>query len=520
MSYSSSLSYVGGTRDEASYVYYNADIINTRTSDLTNGVVVPDPPIRFNETRASPIIADASKYHFSIVRFYMDGPNRNLPLFIPEIIEGQPNINLTAYSVAIPYKQTWNTSLGAIAFNVKPTPTNLLYSPENQNPVVAPLPRAPIPNQDISTQYYWVSTYEHFLKILNQAMSDAYLQTYLQFQNEWLAAGLTAPNDTFPYPTFESFVGAHPPPRMVYSPSTKRFTLYMDSDAYGNRINPFTPIAYTPAVAWNIATVYAAGDKVTFGGAAYQSLSAGNVGNQPNISPAAWALTTLVGPASPPQCALYMNTNLYNLFAGFQSIYYNVLNNPTWGTVPSGYSYEIQVPDKFYQNLIDYSDPPFGNSATVPPVPGYVPVIYQKLYWINEQDYQSTDTLWSPISSIVFTSTLMPVRAEATGSPVILGESNLGSSTPTTNSAFEPIVTDISLSLAEVGAEAYKSMIYYAPTAEYRMSDFGPSRQEVRNIDIQVFWRCRLNNVLYPITIPNGGNVNFKMMFRHRDLSA
>jgi hypothetical protein len=52
------------------------------------------------------------------------------------------------------------------------------------------------------------------------------------------------------------------------------------------------------------------------------------------------------------------------------------------------------------------------------------------------------------------------------------------------------------------------------------MGDFGPSRQEIRNIDIQIFWRNKLDNELYPLTIPNGGTISFKLMFRHRGVGS
>ena len=144
----------------------------------------------------------------------------------------------------------------------------------------------------------------------------------------------------------------------------------------------------------------------------------------------------------------------------------------------------------------------------------------QKPYWLATQDYPSTDSLWSPISSVVFTSTLLPVRSEATGQPVVLGTSNTGFSSSSTQSAFQPIITDISLDTSTSGAAAYRSFIYYAPTAEYRLSDFTSSKHDIRNVDIQVFWKNRLDNNLYPITMFNCSSVNLKIMFRHKDAMA
>jgi hypothetical protein len=203
-----------------------------------------------------------------------------------------------------------------------------------------------------------------------------------------------------------------------------------------------------------------------------------------------------------------------NLYANFNNIYYNsttVTGLPS--PVPTGYVNEILFTNRFYQNVLDYRLPPYSG---VPPL-GFVPSAAQKVYWVNRQDFKSTDSIWSPISSIVFTSALLPIRAEQTGEPVLINENNLGDSAPVSKAAFQPIITDISINMDSNGAADYKEFIYYAPTAEYRLADFGPSKQEIRNIDVQVYWKCRMNNELYPISIPNSGSVSFKMMFRHRD---
>jgi hypothetical protein len=140
-----------------------------------------------------------------------------------------------------------------------------------------------------------------------------------------------------------------------------------------------------------------------------------------------------------------------------------------------------------------------------------------RVFYIAQQDYSSTDSLWSPVSSIVFTSTLLPVKSEATGAPVVLGAGNVGFSQATTPSAFQPIITDIALDTSSGNAEAYRKFIYYAPSAEYRLSDFSSSKQDIRNIDIQVYWKNRLDNQLYPINMFNLSSVSIKVMFKHKD---
>ena len=616
------------------YIYYNADIINNTTADLVNGTTFFDPPVRFNETRDTALVKDASQYHFSIIRFTMDGANKDLPLFIPDIQEGtgQTNVNLTSYALALSYDQTWNISGGrTMAFSIRPDPRFVIYTPETQNPSVAPLPSEtsapqfqilyngattyfpndvvttnalvtpyntrrppffrlrkpngpwsstsgynvddyvdfqgtpyrcllavppsstpnPIPPsapanwvvgitgyppaanpqywtpidgaqgspQDLSSRYYWVYTYEHWLKLVNDAISDptrltaavggtaaaainipvanptcAIEETANAFHAAWLAAGLTpfgAGANPFPFQTMDDFVAFVVPPKIVYDPSTNRFTIKADSDGYGGRITTFTPQPY--------------------------------VGGPPSV----------VGQATAPNFRLFFNTNMYGLFTNFQNIYWNTqdptigpfANTPVWlssagpssGLVatPVGYTNEIIFPNKWYQNIEDYRLPPFAGVAPL----GIVPTLLQKVYWLNEQDYESNSSLWSPISSILFTSTLLPIRSEQTGPPIILGQGNDAESSGTAQSAFQPIITDVALPMTG-GAADYRSFIYYAPTAEYRLSDTTPSKQDIRNIDVQVFWKNRLDNSLNPITLFNLSSVSIKMMFRHKDAAA
>jgi hypothetical protein len=468
-------SFVGGTATEPDYVYYNCDIINNRTDDINQSLLAsPDPQIRFNETRDTALIKDASQYHFSIVRFTMNGANRDLPLFIPNIQTGQSDVNRTTYAVALSYQQSWNTNLGVVSFNLTPDPSFISYVSETQNPVLAPTPRAPITEQDLSSRYYWVYTYQQWLNLVNATLLTAHQATFTAFQTAWATTpGLTTP---FPYANFQAFQAQVATPRIEFEEESRPlFTIYADTDGFGERLEPFTPIPFNPA-------------------------GSGTAGAQ-----------------TKPTLRLFFNTNMYGLFANFPNIYYNRIDIPGFpNPVPEGYTNEIIFNNKFYQNVVDYRLAPYSG---VPPL-GYVPLALQKVYWKITQDYKSVDSLWSPIGSIVFTSTLMPVKTEATGQPNILGVGNLGDSAPTTQSAFEPIITDIALDTAVGGADDYRQFIWYAPSAEYRLADFATSKQEIRNIDIQVYWKNRLDNKLYPVNMFNLSSVSLKIMFRHKRISG
>lgn len=467
---------------DADIVYLNLDIINNTTLDPQTAAQ-QDPQIQFNETRDAPIVKDASKYQFSIVRFVMNGANKDLPLFIPAV-KTQPAVppilgvapqNITEYEMAISYEQQYITTNqpGGVIIRGTPAVNSVIYIPETQNPVLAPLPRNPIGNgQDLTSRYYWVYTYSHWVDLVNQAFIQAWANTYTAFALAWAAAGT---GDAFPYGSQGAWeVDAGPPPYMTYDENSGLFTIYASQKSFGTRLEAFTPV----------------------------------------IPPA-------LGPTTPGTARLFFDSNMFGLFSNFDNTFYG---GPSAGALgpfapaptPAGYVNEILFPNKKFKNILDLR--PAANPALLYPLQGPnllpVPIVQQDIFWESTQDYESTSSLWSPISSIVFTSTLLPVRTEATGQPITLGAGNLGYSSAAIQNAFAPIVTDISLDLANEGSDGYRKMIYYAPQAEYRMASMTPSRQPINSIDIQVFWKNRLDGNLYPITMYNLSSVAIKVMLR------
>lgn len=470
----------GGDLDLPNYVYYNCDIINNKTDDLNAlNITEPDPQIRFNETRDTALIKDASQYEFSIIRFTMNGANRDLPLFCPNIAVGQADPNLTNYAITIALQQSWTTNLGVIPFNIAPQPTRVIYVPEIINPILAPLPAPPLVVQDFSTRYYWCLTYQHFIDTINTTFITAHTALFTAFQAAWVATpGLT---DPFPFANFAAFQAIVQTPQIVYNEVDRIFTLFGDSDGYGQRLEPFTVLPYVAGVAV---------------------------------------------PATRPLNRLFFNTNMSGLFANFSGLYRNTIIVPAItinevlypafpAGVPEGYVRELIFSNEFFNNVADYRLAPYGG---VPPL-GYVPVAKQKVYYKLSQDYKSVDSIWSPISSIVFTTSLIPIKFEASSQPNILGEGNLGDSAPTSRSAFAPIITDVALDTALGGADLYRQFIYYAPAAEYRMSDLTSSKQEIRNLDVSVFWKFRLTGELFPVNMYNLSSVSIKMMFRRKGIT-
>ncbi len=504
-SQSGNIEYVGNPSDP-DIIYYNASIVNNATDDARGLTEELDPPIRFNETRDTYIVRDASKYQFSIVRFVVNGANTNLPIFIPAIqsYTGQTNVNLTEYGLAL----TWNGVYNGTVYAIAPDITYVEYRPETINPFLAPLPRntanprfvglwnnttayevgdivsalstteppyfsalrsvpagTPLTNkaywgvfpdsigqaQDLTSRYYYVFTYTHWVELVNETFVVANTALWDKYR------GITG--DVATYPTYAAWALAFPPPQMEYDVASGLFSILF----------PLT----------------------------YQSSQPLNATAQ----------------------NLFFNANMEGIFANFKNFYFNEEyispSNPgaNWNTPPAtatpyeyGYTYAIRCSLSPSGYNIFFPLTISGASSTTP------------LLRIT-QDFCSTTSLWSPIENITFTSTLLPIQNEQVAPPNALGTRNTGISTATAASAFTPIITDVAIPLsAPEGAAAYRQMIYYTPTSEYRMADFQNSKQDIRNIDVQVFWKNRLDNNLYPLTMFNLSSVSIKLMFRKKSI--
>jgi hypothetical protein len=434
-------------KEDPDYVYYNADIINNGAQADPTGVDKADPQVRFNETRDSPIISDASKYNFSIIRFSMNGVGRDLPIFIPVMRTGSANtlnsVNMLAYDAGL--SVTVSYTVGVLTrTNTFRSSKPVIYSPEVQY-----LPFAPVPDvitvqngQDLSTRYYWVNTISHWVNLVNATYEAAWDEINLAFQLWYVAQfGGVAPNLT----TL--------PPRITYNPSTNLFSIY--ADAYGFGDNEGDPVSNP-------------------------------LPNQTSAN-----FRTSAGSAADENFSMWMDANLFGMFANFDNRYLNLGNNFTYKVVVSPIA-------GIYQNTQAVSSPPLTAA---------------KSFYVMVQDHPSVSSLWSPVASIVFTSGTIPLVFEQTGDPVRFGEGNVGS-IYSGQAAFAPIISDVQL--YNTGAFDYRDFFQYAPSAEYRLSSFQKSKTPITQIDIQVFWKNRLDGKLYPLQMYNLSTVSIKIMFRRR----
>jgi len=409
--------------------YYNVDIINGRTQNSVN--VNDDPVVSFKESRSVPIVYDTTKFEFSIIRFQLNGVGKNLPLFIPQIAIGAENpliisnptasVNFTTYTFGLSLKKGGNTYYASR--NLIYIPENLTYTQNNINQY----PRTPLKSQDLTNDYYFVYTYDHFVKLVNN--------TFNQLKADLVVLVGGAITSYAPF--------------MTYDAPTGLFSIYYDTSSFG-----------------------------------------------------------ITGATE--EMNLYSNNNTFGLFASFDTD--NI--DPSTLTVNSSSTNGIidtVAGNKNEPNIYNVNNK-LNTNLWLPNVYTGFPTLATSYYKIT-QNYIATSSTWNPIQSIVFCSGLLPVVNESISAPIVYGTSNDEGSN--ISAAFSPIIADLAVDMKR--AEDYSNFIYYEPNGEFKMASMvGGSNGALTDIDIQVYWKNRLDNKLYPIRMYNFSSVSMKMLFRKR----
>jgi hypothetical protein len=264
---------------------------------------------------------------------------------------------------------------------------------------------------------------------------------------------------------------------MAYNENTKLFTISFDSNGFGNNLQTY----YNALLPTSIPVP----------------------ANKVIVSPINQDQRLRLSTAD-ENFSLFFNSNMFGLFSNFNNIYYglerisnNGLDNLILATNERTAS---------WNPLVVSGGAIVGRST--------IDSSYPRTLYPMTQNYGSISTLWSPIASIVFCSTLLPTLPENTGSPLVVSPGD-NTSINTSSNAFQPIITDIALPVNY--ADDYRQFIAYTPTSEYRLTSLGTSQVDVREINIQVYWKHRLTNELIPVTLFNQSSVGIKILFRRRN---
>jgi hypothetical protein len=116
-----------------------------------------------------------------------------------------------------------------------------------------------------------------------------------------------------------------------------------------------------------------------------------------------------------------------------------------------------------------------------------------------QQNYATIENL-SPIVSIVFTTTLIPVFPSLQGTPYIYTNNT---TTQTYNNSISNIISDFI-------ADLYTPNLIYEPTIQRYYSLQG--NQPINNVDLQLFYKTK-TGLLVPIKISSGSYITVKILF-------
>ena len=140
--------------DDDENIYFNIKIDNLYKN-------TERPKLAQKNEKTSDILAKQSDYKCAVTFWNIRG---QIPVFICPILEGtNPNINDTPFGVCY--------SFGGNDYSQR-----VIYAPDAQTSTYI-LPNPPSNNngvQDLSSTYYYIYTFDHFIQLVNDALSQAY----------------------------------------------------------------------------------------------------------------------------------------------------------------------------------------------------------------------------------------------------------------------------------------------------------------------------------------------------------
>jgi hypothetical protein len=148
------------------------------------------------------------------------------------------------------------------------------------------------------------------------------------------------------------------------------------------------------------------------------------------------------------------------------------------------------------------------NSITIPVDTN----LYKYLYIYSQQT--SSVVSWSPVNSILFTTTSIPIEPSQSGAPQYLGPL-LKNTNATQNLSI--VLTDFTIPLTD-GTEYSNQMLYYIPNGEYRLVDL-LGDQPLQSLTMVVSWKDRLG-FIHNCTLKRGANANLKVLLRKKEFNG
>jgi len=379
---------------------------------------------------------------------------------------------------------------------------------EVQSPNVTP-PLTANPRQQESP-FYYVYTYQHWLNLLNNALTKCWRDVMYKAQVTLGFGGTQCPFFEFnPATGLFSLCQDSLTSWIPYGQSKQTNTTVTDQHAgVSDWTYPFAP-AFAPTT-----TLLGRGQGTAGGTATGTGTGTSGAVNQ-LVSPYGEREFSFVG----------MNTNLEGLMTNFDTVFYggNAVVASTTGYYyaplkgsaipPATASADFVTasasdPIYFPENVINVVPDARSDCFFTLPQPWAV-TTPSLIYYIREtQDFISTGTLWSPISSFVLGTSQIPVRMEQMASPVLLGTGSLGGTNP--SGAGQRVLLEVPIDC--VTADLWRGYVLYKPLTPI-FSALDSTQQELSTIDISMGWRNRLTNEVVPLRLYNSGTVTFRLRF-------
>lgn len=204
---------------------------------------------------------------------------------------------------------------------------------------------------------------------------------------------------------------------------------------------------------------------------------------------------------NPAFCALSFNAPLHILFSSFEYVFNS-----------------YQPPQAFIIRCYDRRNVGYSGAsnlqATAPlyTPPGGVPTpVWTAPGGLAMEQLYSTGPTMCPVTSILFTTSLLPVLPSLIGLPRIF----IGASTASQvqgNNNIQNQITDLEVPLTR--GDEYLPNVLYSSVAEYRLLDL-QSNSPLQAIQISVFWKDIFGQT-HPFYLQNGCGATLKVMFRKK----
>jgi hypothetical protein len=461
----------------------NPDFIyfDLQQSNVYNSSKTEPQPLRFNETRDNPIVPNAGEYYLSVNRFQLD--TYNLPVLVvePDLTTGNPNqtiykVVITAYSSEVP-RDTGGT--GPLTKNISSVYTSIqpvIWIPDDS--LIAPDLDMLNGKNTVEFPYYYCHSYTKFVALVNQAIKKAYIDIINQM---WTADFVgTSYDQSF----VDIFARAFPiPPYLVWN--------NLSAEIIANQLFH------------SIDLVKKADTNYSVPGAVWT-----NTGGSTH--------TGEIGLPVPFNLGLSMNANLFSLFNSFPRTAYTIGSDQYYCLTLGATVFDntIAHPKNSYMPLKTEADllfnvSPYYNTATntyTTERKATTNYTYDNYYISQVQEISTIDT-WSPVSSIVFTTSTLPIIINQSSAKATIGPEEFSQ---VVSSGFDLIITDL-----QTNQQGSRPNVLYNPSAEYRRIDM-TGNLPIQIIDISVKWRARTGQIMN-FYLPRGGSCSLKILFERKD---